>query len=372
MTDPSANRGSAHAEPLPPPNPGWDRVRVPADAPQPLLLETFLIQGCGLSGRRVRRLLHSSGVRVRGRRVHSRARLRPGDEVEFRRIDGSRPAAPPSAPSPGTAVLRQDPTGVPGAAAIRIVLETEEVRVIDKPAGMAVHPGPGTAPGTPTLVDALRDWNLRHGLHEGIHAVHRLDRGTSGLLLVARSPAAHARMDRALRDGAIERRYLALVHGIPAGESGSIRAPIGTDPRRPRLRKIDPRGAAATTHWRVLASGADRSLLEIVLETGRTHQIRVHLAHLGHPLLGDREYGGGRPPGAGPSAPESFPLKRPALHAYRLGFPARDGSVLRASSPLPRDLRALLPPGVFPRLLPGDPSPVPDPPGISLPSGGGS
>jgi len=171
--------------------------------------------------------------------------------------------------------------------------------------------------------------------------VHRLDKDTSGLLLVARDEGAHAFLVEALKEHRVERRYLALVKGRPAAPSGTIEAPVGRDPRRRRLMAVTPSGRPAVTHY-VLAdsfstSSGPVSLLEVTLETGRTHQIRVHLAHLGHPILGDRTYGGAS------QAASALGLERPFLHAQALTFPhPEDGRAITVTDPLPAELAEVL------------------------------
>ena len=213
--------------------------------------------------------------------------------------------------------------------------------VVDKPAGLVVHPGPGHANGT--LVNAL----LYHcGALAGIGGVlrpgivHRLDRGTSGVLVVAKNDVAHRGLARQFCDHSVERVYRALVRGLPGEDAGRVDAPIGRHARdRKRMSVRAPVARAAHTAWRVTHrfAASDRSWLEVRPETGRTHQIRVHLASVGLPLVGDPVYGRkGRTP------PESA-LGRPALHAESLGFThPRSGARLRFAAPLPPDLAALL------------------------------
>lgn len=202
-----------------------------------------------------------------------------------------------------------------------ILYDTPGVWVVSKPAGMLVHPVTAQPGGT------LADWIA--GREPGpVHLVGRLDRDTSGLVLVARRPELHRHFARRPP----ERRYLAVVRGHPPDE-GIIDAPIGRDPEDPPLRAVRPEGQPARTRFRTLRRLAAASLVELVLDTGRTHQIRVHMMHLGHPILGDRWYGR-----AGLDA-----IARQALHAARLAFTDPDtGAPIVVESPLPADIAALL------------------------------
>jgi 23S rRNA pseudouridine1911/1915/1917 synthase len=221
-----------------------------------------------------------------------------------------------------------------------VLHEDADVVVVDKPAGLVVHPAPGHAGGT--LVNAL----LHHCgdlagvggvLRPGI--VHRLDRGTSGVLVVAKHDDAHQALARQFHDHTVERVYCALVRGVPREDAGRVDRPIGRHVHdRKRMSVATRGGRAAHTAWRVVRrfQASERSLLEVRPETGRTHQIRVHLATAGLPIVGDPVYGRrGRDP--------AEDLDRPALHAAVLGFDhPRSGTRLRFEAPLPDDLAALL------------------------------
>ncbi len=213
-----------------------------------------------------------------------------------------------------------------------VLFEDDHLLVVDKPSGIVVHPGAGTQGGTLAAGLAHRYPELAHLGERRSGLVHRLDRSTSGLLLVARSQAVLTALQKEMRARRIERRYLALVAGVPDLDLGTIEAPIGPDPRRPTRRAVVQGGRPARTHYRVLAAWPDarRALLEVRLETGRTHQIRVHLASIGYPVVGDRAYGD-----------RSYP--RVWLHAAALAFThpvtAADHEV---RSPLPSELTASL------------------------------
>ena len=228
---------------------------------------------------------------------------------------------------------------LPEAESIEITLRynDERVMVVSKPAGLVTHPARGHASGT--LVNALlglgEPLSGATSIRPGI--VHRLDKDTSGLLLVAKDDAAQAFLVEALRARRIERRYLALVRGRPPADSGTVDAPVGRHPVKRRLFAVVPGGRPSVTHYSVREVGERASLLELKLETGRTHQIRVHLAHLGHPVLGDRVYGGVS------DLSRALGLDRPFLHACSLRFPHPDDSrEIVVGDDLPSELRAAL------------------------------
>jgi 23S rRNA pseudouridine1911/1915/1917 synthase len=232
-----------------------------------------------------------------------------------------------------------DPHPTPDASIELIVrYEDPHVVVIDKAPGLVVHPGAGHDDGT--LVNALVHRYPEIADVGEVHRpgiVHRLDRGTSGLLVVARTAAAHEELVRQMSAHEPERIYTALGWGHPESDSGTIDAPIGRSPRHPTRMAVSEQGRRAVTHYRVDArytSPRDTCLLTCRLETGRTHQIRVHLRAIGHPVVGDRDYDGGRP-GLDPG--------RPFLHAGELRFvhPVT-GDLVAVSSPLPADLVACL------------------------------
>jgi 23S rRNA pseudouridine1911/1915/1917 synthase len=272
---------------------------------------------------------------------HSRSRLqawvragrvlideRPADDVK-RKVWGGERVALAAAPAP------DEPGAHAEAIPLRLVYEDAAVVVVDKPVGLVVHPGAGNRAGT--LLNAL----LHHapGLagvpRAGI--VHRLDKDTSGLLVVAKTVEAHTDLVRQLAARTVRREYLALVHGRVAG-GGAIDAPIGRHPVARTRMAVSARGRPARTRYRVVERFAAATLLAVSLETGRTHQIRVHMRAIGHPLVGDPTYGK-RGCGAGPLA--SF--RRQALHAARLGLvhPATRAPC-EWESPVPADLRDLI------------------------------
>ena len=243
-------------------------------------------------------------------------RLRPGQRVQV--------LAPPADP------LLVGPEAIP----LAVVHEDADVLVIDKPAGLTVHPAPGRPGGT--LVNAVLARvpgisGIGGALRPGI--VHRLDKDTSGLLVVAKTDTAYRSLSAQLRARTMGRVYLALVRGTVAANSGVISAPVGRHPTHRTRMAVVPRGRPAVTVYRVRERLHGATLLECRLETGRTHQIRVHLLHAGHPVLGDPVYGGAGVRG----------LERQALHAARLEFlHPRTGKRLVFDAPLPGDIHALL------------------------------
>jgi len=285
-------------------------------------LDRFVSLLTGRSRADAASLVARGAVSVGGVAVTSgKLRLTLGDEVD---VDAG--------PEPGP-VVEADP-----AVPVPAVYEDDDIVVVDKPAGRVVHPGAGNVTGT-----------LVHGLvarypeiaevgdadRPGI--VHRLDRDTSGLLVVARTETARQRLVAALAARAVERVYLALVHGAPESDAGLIDAPVGRSARQPTRMTLTERGREARTGYEVLQRWADPgcSLLRCRLETGRTHQIRVHLAAIGHAVVGDDTYDRGR------KRPVAVP--RLFLHATRLAFDHPiTGEPLAFDSPLPDDLQAVL------------------------------
>lgn len=226
---------------------------------------------------------------------------------------------------------------------LRLVYEDEHILVIDKPAGLVVHPAAGNPDGT--LQNALlhHDLALRELPRAGI--VHRLDKDTSGLLVVARTAAAHRHLVEALQAREIHREYRAVVTGVMVA-GGSVDAPIGRHPTQRTRMAVTESGKPALTHYRVVERFRAHSLLQLKLETGRTHQIRVHMAYIRYPILGDPLYGGRlkMPPGASDALREALQgFRRQALHALRLGLshPA-SGEWMEWQAPLPEDMSNLL------------------------------
>ena len=215
----------------------------------------------------------------------------------------------------------------------RVVHLDDHLAIVDKPAGLVVHPGSSTR--GPTLVDLLPEI-VGGGDLERPGIVHRLDRDTSGLMIVARHPQAHRRLSELVAERRLDRTYLALVEGRPRSRSGTIDAALGRDHRSPERRAVGGRAPrVARTHFRVVEVLPGATLLEVTLETGRTHQIRVHLASIGNPVAGDATYGHGRS--------ERLGLDRQFLHSHRLAFRHPfTAKRLDFTSPLPPDLERAL------------------------------
>jgi 23S rRNA pseudouridine1911/1915/1917 synthase len=277
-------------------------------------LDAFLAGPLG-SRARAQRLIDAGAVRVDGAPRAKGHRLEGGERVEV--DEPQRPAPPAAAVAP---------------APYAIAYEDDALLVVDKPAGVVVHPARGHATGT--LAQALG--GVAAGGEDAARAglVHRLDRDTSGLIVVARTEAAHRTLQAALRRRELTREYLALVEGRPPARTGTIDAPLGRD-RRVRTRRStdtdDPR--AAVTHFALERALPRTTLLRVRLETGRTHQIRAHLQAIGHPVAGDPEYG----------TPGRLGLERQFLHAARLAFAHPvTGARVDVTSRLPPDLEAAL------------------------------
>jgi len=282
-----------------------------------------------LSRARLQALIAEGHVRVDGSAARSSTRLGPGQAIAVRE-----PAPVPAEPQPEDIPLS-------------VVHEDPQLIVVDKPAGLVVHPGAGTHDGT--LVNALLRYvtdlsGVGGVLRPGI--VHRLDRGTSGLLVVAKDDQTHRSLVRQFSSRRVEKEYLVLVHGTPGTRTGEITASIGRHPvHRKKMATDVPRGREARTSWTVEERFDGASLLRVRIHTGRTHQIRVHLASMGHPVVGDATYGGSRTPSSRrPAARRALEsLDRPALHAARLAFThPRSEERVEFVSPLPTDLASLL------------------------------
>jgi len=282
-------------------------------------LDVFLSeQDCGLTRSRIQKLVSEALVKVNGDVSRSSYRLRPGDTVSIE-------VPPPKE-------VKVEAEYIP----LDIYYEDSDVIVVNKPRGLVVHPAEGNWHGT--LVNALlchcRDLSGINGeIRPGI--VHRLDKDTSGLLVAAKNDKAHLELADQLKERRVVRRYLALVHGQIKTEWGKIDAPIGRHPvDRKKMAVVERNSREAVTHYQVLERRANYTLVDLRLETGRTHQIRVHMAYINHPVVGDTRYGPARP---------HFGLEGQFLHAYRLGFThPRTGEYLEFNAPLPLILEEIL------------------------------
>lgn len=312
-------------------------VTVSRDQSRIRLDRYLCCRGVGLSRARIQRLIEAGQVRVNGRAGSAGYFVKPGD-----RIEAVLAGAEPERPAPAA-------EDIP----LAVVYEDEHLLVVDKPAGLVVHPAPGNYTGT--LVNALlyRGGRLSPGSAvERPGILHRLDKDTSGLLIVAKTGAAHANLAAQLEARRIERFYQAVVWGRLPERSGTVDAPVGRSAfDRKKMDVTELRGRGAVTHYTVRREYDFATLAELKLETGRTHQIRVHMMHIGHPVLGDPTYGG-----RGRAVIRQFAkslqdraeqalglIGRQALHAGRLAFrhPA-DGRVLEFSAEPPADIRDLL------------------------------
>ena len=227
---------------------------------------------------------------------------------------------------------------------LEVVHEDEALLVINKPPGMVVHPGAGNPEGT--LLNAVMHHAPPLAAVPRAGIVHRLDKDTSGLLVVAKTDAVRLRLVRELQARRIKREYLALVRGV-VHAGGSIAAPIGRHPVHRTRMSVQRRGKEATSHYTVKTAYRSHTLLRVRLESGRTHQIRVHMAHIGHPVVGDPVYGGRRETGVKGQTPGAAELlrgfRRQALHAERLGLcHPETGESMEWTAPMPPDMRALV------------------------------
>lgn len=284
-------------------------------------VDVGVAQVAGISRAHAQRLIGDGRALVDGARRRSSERLAGGERIS---VELSAPADE-----------SLDAESIP----LRIAYEDASMLIVDKPAGLVVHPSAGHRSGT--LVNALlgraRDRGEPLASIAGVGRpgiVHRLDRDTSGLIVVAKTDAAQAALMRQFGDRSIEKEYLALVRGKAPSPRGRVEAPIGRDPRDRQRMAVVAGGREAVSEYEQLGTGGGYALLALRPLTGRTHQLRAHLAYLGLPIAGDLRYGGGEGPGG---------LARQALHAARLGLarPA-DGARLRAWSELPPDLLACL------------------------------
>jgi len=279
-------------------------------------LDVFVCRRCPeVSRSRARRLIEEGLVTVDGRQA------RPSDTVH----DGARIVVEvPDVETPSAA-----PEDIP----LTIIYQDADILVVDKPAGMTVHPAPGSPSGTlvNALLSAVPDLAASgDALRPGI--VHRLDKDTSGLLVVARNDRALRALQAQLKERRVHKTYLALVQGTPAPREGEIAAPVGRHPKNRKKMAVVAGGREAVTRYRVREEFPGYALLEVEPVTGRTHQIRVHLAAIGHPVVGDAVYGR-----------RSDIVERQFLHAWKLGFGMPlGGRQVEFESPLPADLRGAL------------------------------
>jgi 23S rRNA pseudouridine1911/1915/1917 synthase len=293
-------------------------------------LDQFLARRLDFSRARLQKLLKAGLVEVNGQRLPASYRVRPGDAVQL-------------------TVLPPEPSDLtPEPLPLNIVFEDRDLLVVNKPAGLVVHPGAGHRQGT--LLNAL----LHHcpdlaeiGEVSRPGLVHRLDKDTSGLIVVAKTELAHQALVRQFQEHAVTKKYLALVWGLLPSKEGRIDRQVGRHPTARRKMSAHPRrGKTALTVWRVVKElPGPLSLLELTPQTGRTHQLRVHLASEGHPVLGDATYGGGVSRLKGnPRLKDLAPLvRRQLLHAWQLGIShPRTGAPVSWEAPVPEDFRGVV------------------------------
>ncbi len=289
---------------------------MPADFPKGRLDRTISELYPDLSRSFVQKLIETGAVRLDGKPARAATKVGPGDVVSIE--------IPPPQPT------RLVPEYIP----LNVIYEDKDVVVLDKPPGLVVHPAPGHPTGT--LVHALlaRYPDIRIGVTIRPGIVHRLDKDTSGLMVIARTDQALNSLIQQMKERAVAKEYLILVHGRIGVQKGVIEAPIGRHPTQRKLMAVVPQGRPARTNFEVVLDLNGYTLVRARLETGRTHQIRVHFAHIGHPVAGDRVYGPRK---------VDLPLDRQFLHACRLGFKSPGtGRWLEFESPLPPDLAVVL------------------------------
>ena len=298
------------------------RMLIPAGAPRGRA-DRWAADLSGLSRSHVQRLISEGRLTLDGAPIKANTLVEPGSRLEL--------VVPPPAPA--------EPVAQPEIP-VSVVYEDDDLLIVDKPAGLVVHPSAGHDDGT--LVNALlgRGEALAPSGIAGVQRpgiVHRLDRDTSGLIMVARTDAAQASLQAQLKARRIRKTYLALVMGAVSAAAGRIEAPVGRDPSRRMRMAVTPLGRPSTTGYRVRERFDGWTLLELDLVTGRTHQIRVHLEAIGHPVAGDRVYG----TGTSRRGPDG--LGRLFLHAWRLELTSpSSGRLIRAEAALPAELEAVL------------------------------
>ena len=274
-----------------------------------ITLEEYLKRELKLSVRSRQRLFHGHGILVNGKSAYSKRILKADDRVSVRQQGDS------------TYGLN------PEAGYVEVLYEDSAIIILSKPAGMMVHPAGQTASGT--LANYLAGYFSQKGQIIRIRPLHRLDRDTSGCVLFAKSAAVQQALEKQLENGKMHRVYQALVEGKLEESCGTLDYPIGRVRQRPNRRQVMENGQRAVTHYSVMEQRGEYSLLEVRLETGRTHQIRVHFAYIGHPVLGDRMYGRRSPL-----------INRQALHASGLELiHPETGKTNKVEAPLPEDMK---------------------------------
>jgi len=260
-----------------------------AEEQQGLTVEVYLKQILGYSGRQIQKLTRQKGILLNKKNVFLQKKVKQGDILRVLTLEDLSYGVEPE----------QGP--------VEVLYEDGYLIVLNKPSGLLVHPAGQTTQGT--LSNYLAHYYQQQGAICTIRPIHRLDRETSGCVVFAKNSHTQALLDKLLKDGSLKRSYQAIVTGIVDPPAGTINAPIGPHPTKPNRRAVHQKGDPAITHYRTLQYFSGASLLELTLDTGRTHQIRVHLAYSGHPIVGDRMYGKG-----------STLITGQALHAFSLHF----------------------------------------------------
>lgn len=280
----------------------------------------------GASRNTVQKLITGGSITLNGKTTTPHRLLHAGDRISI-------------TPSVTVAAMPAGHADFPKPA---VLFENDAVLVIDKPSGLTVHPGIGTHAPTlvdwlcehvPSIVDVGDDPTVRPGI------VHRLDRDVSGAMVIAKTQASFEHLKQQFKDRTVEKEYLALVHGVPHSASGTVKLRIDRSKRmhgKMATRPADGEGRDAVTHWTVEKKIKNNALLRVTIETGRTHQIRVHLKSIGHPIVGDTVYTTKQ------FCHKNEPLGRPFLHAARLSFTDLDGTKRTFEAPLPEKLRRFL------------------------------
>ncbi len=302
-------------------------------------LDSFLAERIeGWSRSRLQRLIDGEDVLVNDAKVKSSYKVREGDDIEIELTE--------------LPVAKFEPEDIP----LDLVFEDEHLAVINKPAGMVVHPGAGVQSGTLAnaiawhfefqIPDSKRDtrseiWNLESKMSDRVGIVHRLDKDTSGLIVVAKSDEVHEALSEQFRERKVYKSYIALVHGATEKNSGTIEAPIGRNKHNRLRMKVATHGRSAVSLWKVRERFTKFTLLDVEIKTGRTHQIRVHMAYINHPVVGDEIYNEGRDNTIADSDVKNAiqSMRRFFLHAERLSFTHPETKqFLEFTQPLPDEL----------------------------------
>lgn len=277
-----------------------------------MTVEQYLKQVAQISGRKIQKLTRQKGILINKKPAYLQRLIKPGEILSVLTDDDNQYGVQPE----------QHP--------ISILYQDKHLLVVDKPPNQLVHPAGHTDHGT--TANYLAGYLQRQGIMRTIRPLHRLDRNTSGCVIFANDALSQSRLEQQMKSHELKRVYVALVKGIPELQSGTITAAIGLHPSFPNRRAISDTGEMAITHYQTIASAKNHALLELSLETGRTHQIRLHLTHLGCPIVGDAMYGVHSPW-----------IARQALHAVRVSFYRfNDNQPVTVQAPLPSDFVAIL------------------------------